>query len=142
TQPLDPRGRCHLAGSKPQASGRVTGSVEDAQRHEFADQFRVHPRGGDEVVQVKFRGTDDGVGHSRLLGSKSDTAASCSSRSRSPSVGRGGTMILASANKSPGSPLVLGSPRPRKRSRRPHEVPAGTLTLASPPGVGTATAVP
>ena len=42
---------------------------------------------------------------------------------------RAGTMILASANRSPGLPRGLGRPRPRSRSRRPVEVPGRDLDL-------------
>ena len=37
----------------------------------------------------------------------------------------------------PGVPRGLGMPRPRSRSRRPLDVPGGTVTFASPPGVST-----
>ena len=51
-------------------------------------------------------------------------------------------MILASANRSPALPFGLGRPRPRNRICLPLEVPPGTLTLTSPPGVSTGTDVP
>ena len=57
-------------------------------------------------------------------------------------VSEDGTMRRTSANRSPGVTRVFGRPRPFSRSRFPLDVPGLTRTLASPPGVSTATDAP
>src|SRR5215813_10939981 len=141
-QPLYP-GECgQLTGREPQLARRVLTGVDDAKRYQPSDQVRVRTGRSGECAEVQPRGPDERVVHCLLLGSKSDAAASCSKSSRWVGESVAGTRILASANRSPGWPRGLGRPRPRSRSRFPHDVPCGTLTLASPPGVSTATEVP
>src|SRR5258708_5584179 len=137
------RGECgQLTRREPQLAGRALTGVDDAQRDQPADQVRVRAGRAGEGAEVQPRGPDQRVAHCLLLGSKPEAAASCSKSCRSAGESLGGTMILASANRSPGLPRGLGRPRPPSRSRLPHDVPGGTLTLASPPGVSTATEVP
>src|SRR5260221_1570025 len=136
-------GECgQLTGREPWLAGRPPAGADDAERSQPADQVRVCAGRAGESDEVQPRGADERVAHCLLLGSKPEAAASCSKSCRSAGESLGGTMILASANRSPGLPRGLGRPRPRSRSRLPHDVPGGTVTLASPPGVSTGTEVP
>src|SRR6266478_4992096 len=116
--------------------------IDDAEGDEPTDQVRVHARHQGELVQAQPRSADHGVCHCRSLGLKSDSSASCSNSRRSVRESRSGTMILASAYRSPALPFGLGRPWPRSRIRLPLDVPPGTFTLTSPAGVSTATDVP
>src|SRR5580693_3346516 len=109
-EPLDPTHERHLAGGEPQLAGRVAAGVEDAQGDETADQVRVRARGPGERLQVEAGRPDQDqcVGHYRLLGSKVETAASCSKIRRSSSVSLAGTMILTSAYRCPALPRGCG----------------------------------
>src|SRR5262245_16537799 len=95
-----------------------------------------------EFVQTQPGPAYDLDGHRRLLGSNFDVPARSSKSRSSSGLSRCGTISFTSAYKSPGRPLGLGRPRPFSRNLRPVEVPFGTFTVASPPGVLMSTEAP
>ena len=104
-QPLDPGEREDLGGGEPQVAVRGTLRFEQAEGDQPPDVIRMRARGPGEGVHVQEEDggpsadqrIPDRGGHRRLLGSKPDTAASCSKRRRSSSVNRSGTITFATA---------------------------------------------
>src|SRR5256886_75857 len=145
--PGDRAGQEGLAGREPEPAGLVPARLKQPEGDQPPYQLRMQPGGAGEGLEVQAppgqdRRLGERIGHRCLLGSKFDAAASCSNSRRSSADGRAGTMILASAYRSPGRPRGWGRPRPRSRNRLPVDVPAGTLSFASPPGVSMATDAP
>src|SRR3954451_21731420 len=145
-QALDPRELVQLVPGEPQPAPGVGAGLQQPEGHHAADHVRVEPPRAGERVQVQARRrvhqADERVSHQRLLGSNVAVLASWSQSLRSSSEIRSGTTIRTSAYRSPGVPGGFGRPRPRRRSRLPLDVPAGTRTVAEPPGVSRGTLPP
>src|SRR5207249_551782 len=145
-QALDAGDGDQLGRGEPQLAGSVADRPQQPEGDQPADQLGVEAGAAGEALEAETHRPRQGVAsrlaHRPLLGSKVEALASSSSSFRSRRLNCLGTMIRTSAYRSPGRPLGLGMPWPRRRSRRPLEEPGGTFTFTSPPGVSTGTGAP